>query len=445
MPLTKISTITNSSLRLFLAEASENCEQFGVFDTDLSEQLSDNVTVAEKVRESFDSLWDNALSTDSFVYWTLADIGLLLALVTVIVFTMRWGRELLESGVSSKSFGEIIWPMIVAVLLSNNGYILSNLTIAMRDYVQEQEEVIVRRAFLSSFFEESLESAFRQLVGVTTVPLGIGSILAQCTSSENPIYCLAGEPIRSKEGQNKENQLSSEEEQEKEKQQKKDFHPGALQQAICALEPYKDSYDDTGNHKKLAELHNKLVEDQQALRNSIKEFSGNQSENDSSPPESSESKEPVGAIPPAVYKLMSASEDSGLMQFFMGSGAAFVWLTELALFLTALLGPLAVGLSLLPVGNRAIFAWLTGFLSIAFAKLFYFILTGLSSLVVLNAVSNVSVVDFVDSVLIGIFIGALAPLLSLAVCVSGGRAVFQSLSNYVNSAVGGVPYRARKY
>ncbi|MGF1480393.1 MAG: hypothetical protein ACFB4I_13025 [Cyanophyceae cyanobacterium] len=396
-----------------LVQAGDTCDGAGNFDLDLSDQFAEDVTVAEKVKESFDGLWDVALSPTSFVYSSLSDIGLLLAVVTVTVFIVRWGRELLESGISSKSFGEIIWPLVVAVFLSNNGQILASTTRAMQNYVQEQEETIVNGAFLDVFIGETLESAFRQLVGITTVPLGIGSILAQCTSHENPAFCLSGPPVY--EGEEIER-----------------FESGALQQAICALNPYVES----GENPKLAQLSKELEKEQEKLHSILKnEVPGSSDEEDTFT---------VG-IPPEIYKLMSASEDSGLMQFFMGSGAAFVWLTELALFITALLGPLALGLSLLPVGGKAVFAWLTGFLSVAFAKLFYFILTGLSSIVVLDAIQDVSLTDFVDSILVGIFVGALAPLLSLAVCVSGGRAVFQSLVGYVVPAVDSTVRRRQIY
>ena len=49
--------------------------------------------------------------------------------------------------------------------------------------------------------------------------------------------------------------------------------------------------------------------------------------------------------------------------------AAFQWIIEICMLLTALLGPLAVGGSLLPVGQKAIFAWLTGFFSVGMIKL----------------------------------------------------------------------------
>jgi hypothetical protein len=58
------------------------------------------------------------------------------------------------------------------------------------------------------------------------------------------------------------------------------------------------------------------------------------------------------------------------------------------MLLTALLGPLAVGGSLLPVGQKAIFAWLTGFFSVGMIKLCFNIISGLVATMVLNADNN---------------------------------------------------------
>ncbi len=60
-----------------------------------------------------------------------------------------------------------------------------------------------------------------------------------------------------------------------------------------------------------------------------------------------------------------------------GVGIAFQWLVEITLLLTALISPLAVAGSLLPLQQRPLFTWLTGFYSVGLCKLFYNIIVGL--------------------------------------------------------------------
>lgn len=64
---------------------------------------------------------------------------------------------------------------------------------------------------------------------------------------------------------------------------------------------------------------------------------------------------------------------------------AYQNLLEASLVITALLGPIAVGGSLLPYGPRSVFAWLTGFFSVGFARLCFNIIIGLTSIVATSA------------------------------------------------------------
>jgi hypothetical protein len=107
---------------------------------------------------------------------------------------------------------------------------------------------------------------------------------------------------------------------------------------------------------------------------------------------------------------------------------AFQWIIEVCMLLTALLGPLAVGGSLLPVGAKAIFAWLAGFFSVGMIKLGFNIISGLVATMVLNADNN-------DPMIFAFAIGVLAPVLSVALAAGAGMAVFQSFSNIASFGV----------
>ncbi len=107
---------------------------------------------------------------------------------------------------------------------------------------------------------------------------------------------------------------------------------------------------------------------------------------------------------------------------------AFQWIIEVCMLLTALLGPLAVGGSLLPVGSKAIFAWLTGFFSVGMIKLCFNIISGLVSTMVLNADNN-------DPMIFAFAIGILAPILSVVLAAGGGMAIFRSFSSIASFGV----------
>jgi hypothetical protein len=115
--------------------------------------------------------------------------------------------------------------------------------------------------------------------------------------------------------------------------------------------------------------------------------------------------------------------------WLMAFGIAFQWIIEVSMLLTGLLAPLAVGGSLLPVGQKAIFAWVTGFFAIGMVKLSFNIICGLVATMVLNSGNS-------DPMIFAFATSLLAPILSVILAAGGGMAVFNSLSTVASFAAG---------
>jgi hypothetical protein len=119
---------------------------------------------------------------------------------------------------------------------------------------------------------------------------------------------------------------------------------------------------------------------------------------------------------------------TSIKNFLVSLQYAFQNLIEATMLLIAALGPLAVGGSLLPVAGKPIFAWLTGFLSVGIAKISFNIIAVITSAVIVNGPAqdpnaNPDLMWFI------IFLGILAPLLSLLLASAGGLTVFNAVSN----------------
>jgi hypothetical protein len=132
----------------------------------------------------------------------------------------------------------------------------------------------------------------------------------------------------------------------------------------------------------------------------------------------------------SVESLVQNTIMLAIRGWLMAIGAGFQWCIEISLLLTSLLGPIAVGLTLLPVGQKAIFAWGLGFYTVAFTKLSYNIICGLVATIVLNSGSD-------DSLLFAFITGILAPILSMAIAAGGGMAIFNSLTSLAAMAARG--------
>jgi hypothetical protein len=135
----------------------------------------------------------------------------------------------------------------------------------------------------------------------------------------------------------------------------------------------------------------------------------------------------------AISNVFAVAVKGWLIAF----GIAFQWIVEISLLLTALLGPIAVGGTLLPVGQRSIFAWLTGFFSVAMVKLCFNIIVGLVATLVINAQNA-------DSMVFAFATGLLAPILSLILATGGGMAVFNSLSSLASFGLSSILPRVLK-
>jgi len=140
-----------------------------------------------------------------------------------------------------------------------------------------------------------------------------------------------------------------------------------------------------------------------------------------------------------AYNTASISENSfdsflgstvqiSIKNFLISLQYAFQNLIEATMLLIAALGPLAVGGSLLPVAGKPIFAWLTGFLSIGISKISFNIIAVLTAAVIVNGPGQDVNAD-PDLMWFMIFLGLLAPIVSLFVAAAGGFAVFSAISN----------------
>lgn len=130
----------------------------------------------------------------------------------------------------------------------------------------------------------------------------------------------------------------------------------------------------------------------------------------------------------AFNSFLGSTVQTSIKTFFISLQFAFQNLIESAMLLVAVLGPLAVGGSLLPVAGKPLFAWLTGFLSMGIAKISFNIIAIITAAVIVNgpaqdANANPDLMWFI------IFLGLLAPILSLALAAAGGFAVFNAISN----------------
>lgn len=122
--------------------------------------------------------------------------------------------------------------------------------------------------------------------------------------------------------------------------------------------------------------------------------------------------------------LLGSTVQTSIKNLLISSQSAFTNLIEVTMLLIAILGPLAIGCSLLPVAAKPIFAWLIGLFTLGITKISFNIIAILTASVVINNLNSDP-----DLMWFMIFLGILAPILSLVLGAAGGFAIFQAINN----------------
>lgn len=123
---------------------------------------------------------------------------------------------------------------------------------------------------------------------------------------------------------------------------------------------------------------------------------------------------------------------------------AYQHLLEAVLLVVGLMSPLAVGGSLYFFGVNSLVAWLTGFFSVALAKICFNILVGLAAVTATNSGVN-------DPGWFPLFVGIFAPVVSFSLASGSGFVVWTAFTSLMGSTVttgasvvmtGGIPVAA---
>lgn len=346
------------------------------------ELLNQAAEMADGVAEGFNQLWTETINTGTGaggVWNVMCSVGILFAVATLAFFMVEWTKNTLD-GDEKRSYTEFIWVIVVIALLGNNGQLLGQATLGIRNYINNVNQFVLENAAASA----DLRANFQGVLESQTARLAMGNAVNNCqrnskTNREN-IDCLT---------QTKE-QFQSE------------YPELFIKSGGVSPGPLND-----------------IVQKIDRVISSV----GDAIENGANPLEIALS--PVNAI-----------VGSNLMELvtiiMLALNGAYQWAIELTFLLTALLGPLAVGGSLLPIGTKPIFAWLTGFFSVGMAKLSFNIITGFAGQ--LMATSRAS-----QPMFFLFTIAIFAPFLSSGIAVGGGLSVLTQINKastfYANLAI----------
>ena len=145
--------------------------------TGVDEIIGDGAITARSIAQSWDEQWLNLLqnNTNENLYGALTNLGVFFAVGTLLFFMMQWLKDAIYSEYS-RSISSLIWPFIVVILLANtgNGTILSNLTLGVRNYINNINQQVVRIGDADQSYQQALSMSVAEEV--------VASFLRPCQS-----------------------------------------------------------------------------------------------------------------------------------------------------------------------------------------------------------------------------------------------------------------------
>jgi hypothetical protein len=323
----------------------------------------------DSVPGALDTLWNIAM--DGTMFQIVCRLGLFIAVVGVGFWCVKFYKTLDEGGLRP-AINDLVFPVLLVVLLSNGGKNMKDFTNLARDTMNGFDRSI--NTIIDN--EVSLSAARKVLAYADIATTIVDMTVSQCqsiTELEKLNTCILA------------------------KKNSANLQLNALEGRYFDIASVA-----TGNS---AEWQNQIAK----WKKHVKDYSENSF--DLSNVIQVSSKEKITDI----SKITGIDDTKELRRIILSFRGSFLYIIEVMMLITGLIGPIFVALSMFPVGTKPMIAWGTSFLSLGFCKICFSLISGLSSLAMVY-----SDPDNVDMLVAAIVLGLLAPVLSFSIASGSG-------------------------
>jgi hypothetical protein len=342
------------------------------------------VDAANNTAAQYNSIWESSLINGP-MFTPLVKLSLGLAVITVMFFILKLFKDLNDNN-NTSSFSALIWPVIVIVLLSNNGALQGKATVGLRKVINATSLEMLQ----NTNTRLSLTSAYKEAKDYIGVQAQISDKLRQCQAlpTKQQSQCL---DIANNQVQDILNQRNF----------GSPWVRALNQRFSLTVENLKSNI--AGRADAGAAAGGKAAGLPGSVAGGV-----------------------VGGVvgtAAAANTLLSDQFASTIETYLILAGTAWQAGFEISLLVIGLLGALATGLSLLPVPNasKPVFMWLSAFFGMFLVKIGYNVMIGIASSILVNSEAG-------DPAWVPIFIAFIAPFLSLGIGGGLGVALFRGLT-----------------
>ena len=345
--------------------------------------FSSGVEHTQNIAANWDLVWQQVFGLGDeavaglLLYNALVQVARIFAVGSIVIFAIFLIQQLSEG--KFDILQHFLWALVVAALLANNGRLLIGLSITVRDLIRDVNQQVLTYSLAGASLQDNFE----------TLQQSLGTKVIAANYFQHCEY-LVGESQRK-----------------------------CLQEVAVGLDFAIREMQANGNHN--PSLDWLLILIQRILPADPLTATAN----------ANSLSDDFGKIQAGLNSLFLPAWESAVFTLLNGFMQAYQHFLELSLLLTALMGPLAVGGSIIPGGQKVLFAWLTGFFTVGFAKLSFNIVSGLAATA---AAANTSMPEQFPFYMI---FAVLAPVLSGALSVGGGIAVWQAATGSIEGLIDG--------
>lgn len=330
--------------------------------------VDNNQAVSNAIRESLRQTWLDAF--ESPLYANIAFVGAAFAVMFMGMWTIQFLRRHLLDGDAdgpARGFVEMLFPIFLALMLASpTGQVpmLGRLTLASHDLMVNVSDFILSK--LSS-----------QLPNSNPVTEAGVKIAAQATAATAMTECA--------------------------RLPEQDERTTCLTNADVKIQQMLQPYSNTKWAPPLyRQLQEQIIE---ALEN----------------PDDYATSNWLGRLFGGLGTVAQPITSQIIMGWMMAIGAAFVVCLEIAQLITGLVGPLFLGISLIPVPGTPWSTWLINFFGISFVDICYKILVGYTAIAILNSGAS-------DPLIFPLIISFLGIIFAIMLAAGGGISLFSALA-----------------
>lgn len=333
--------------------------------------LDNTAALGSAIRGGFESTWVAVLGSD--LYANLGNIGVGIGLLGFGLWIYRWLSLITEEGEIPQQAVQELMPLLLVIILvgnpTNRGQLLGEVSMTINDFSYDISRVIL--------------TGLNDISGGNPVT-EIGVQNAARLTAEVAIRECAQLP---------------------EEELRRDCFAGAQERISEIIQPFGAGPNFRPWSTTLSnELNAQIAEARDAS-------------------DTRDGRNIFSFLARGAGGLVSNLTSTVALGWLLITGTAFLFVIEIVALATAILGPLALGISLTPLGNRPALAWFSAYAGLAVVRITYAIIVALAGLVF--SISGGSLGGSTAPLIVGLF----GPLFALWLGRGGGIVVFNGLLN----------------